>query len=716
MPNVRISDLPPATLPLTGSELLELVQGGFSRQSTVDGLVTAIPAFASEFVVMTATGDLVNERVLTQGAGISIVDGGAGNAVTISSTVIPGGQVDSVVSSTNITVDATDPANPIVNLDAVLIGISMNGVTLSNGGVATSYLDETGAYSVPSGGGPGGASGDVQFNNAGVFGGFGNWDGSTLEIEESQAAIILDESDGGGSSFLRLTSSSTGDSGIQIEFDSSSGTDARIRQVTPGGILEDIWVSFAENAGVGLRFNNVEKMVTVVGGVNMLDSVYIDEKVSANADVAGKGQFWVRNDVPNVPMFTDDAGTDFVLNAAGGVVTELEDGSGNVRFIALTSNIAALRGDGNVDNDQKLLQIQHQNGTLRAEFGNPFANGNLNIRNFVDGQPFQVRCNDAGSVNRILLECHPNSLSNRAVGFFDPTSGSELAGVYETGESGIGGSLRMRNGGGVLVPVGYNVEFPTLEVGGYTFRLDEGGGVIYSTEAAVQVYNLNQDATIPVGQIWFFAKPSGGPITLTAGAGVTITHFSNNGKVTIATAGNSLTLNPGFKGKILKLTTTEFWVDGSDAVSSVAPVEIIKAADDTISNSIAVIDDGELAGFVLAPSTTYRIEGNLIVSSANVTAGFRFVLQTSLAFASSGWSTFFDLGTGSTEGSFVSVTTEQGFTFDVVTSRPGIIRGFVTTGAAATTVDFQWAQQVAVVANTVLRIGSFLRFIPIPTN
>lgn len=32
---------------------------------------------------------------------------------------------------------------------------------------------------------------------------------------------------------------------------------------------------------------------------------------------AGEGRWWVRNDVPNVPMFTDDAGTDWVLNAEG---------------------------------------------------------------------------------------------------------------------------------------------------------------------------------------------------------------------------------------------------------------------------------------------------------------------------------------------------------------------------------------------------------------
>ena len=37
-----------------------------------------------------------------------------------------------------------------------------------------------------------------------------------------------------------------------------------------------------------------------------------------NTPAAGKGEYWVRNDTPCVPVFTDDAGTDHVLNAAGG--------------------------------------------------------------------------------------------------------------------------------------------------------------------------------------------------------------------------------------------------------------------------------------------------------------------------------------------------------------------------------------------------------------
>ena len=60
-----------------------------------------------------------------------------------------GGQVNSVVGGVNINVDAGDPVNPIVNLDAAITGVSVNAVTLTALGVATNFLDETGAYSAP---------------------------------------------------------------------------------------------------------------------------------------------------------------------------------------------------------------------------------------------------------------------------------------------------------------------------------------------------------------------------------------------------------------------------------------------------------------------------------------------------------------------------------------------------------------------------------------
>lgn len=67
--------------------------------------------------------------------------------------------------------------------------------------------------------------------------------------------------------------------------------------------------------------NVVEDTTPQLGGtldangenITNIDSIYINEQAAADPDTAGKGQFWVRNDAPCVPMFTNDVGTDYEL-------------------------------------------------------------------------------------------------------------------------------------------------------------------------------------------------------------------------------------------------------------------------------------------------------------------------------------------------------------------------------------------------------------------
>jgi len=53
----------------------------------------------------------------------------------------------------------------------------------------------------------------------------------------------------------------------------------------------------------------------------MRAGVFIDERASARPDRAGFGQFWVLDNTPNDPMFTDDAGNDFQLATLAGTET-----------------------------------------------------------------------------------------------------------------------------------------------------------------------------------------------------------------------------------------------------------------------------------------------------------------------------------------------------------------------------------------------------------
>jgi len=62
----------------------------------------------------------------------------------------------------------------------------------------------------------------------------------------------------------------------------------------------------------GTSLSNIGTLST--GAITSSGSVFITEAAAAIADVAGDGQFWIENTVPNEARFTDDSGVDFSLN------------------------------------------------------------------------------------------------------------------------------------------------------------------------------------------------------------------------------------------------------------------------------------------------------------------------------------------------------------------------------------------------------------------
>lgn len=92
MPNVTIRDLPPVTIPIDVTDTfleVSVLEAGeeVSRRVAADDLQTAIGLDAS-FVTIGLNAALPNERVITAGTDISLVDGGAGTTVTINFTGI----------------------------------------------------------------------------------------------------------------------------------------------------------------------------------------------------------------------------------------------------------------------------------------------------------------------------------------------------------------------------------------------------------------------------------------------------------------------------------------------------------------------------------------------------------------------------------------------------------------------------------------------------
>ena len=83
-------------------------------------------------------------------------------------------------------------------------------------------------------------------------------------------------------------------------------------------------IRFGDSQDTLMFFDGVDFIIQAVSGNLVLQgeifgtgSLYLTEKAAAGGDFATIGQFWVRDDAPNTPMFTDDLGNDFILNAAG---------------------------------------------------------------------------------------------------------------------------------------------------------------------------------------------------------------------------------------------------------------------------------------------------------------------------------------------------------------------------------------------------------------
>jgi hypothetical protein len=111
-------------------------------------------------------------------------------------------------------------------------------------------------------------------------------------------------------------------------------------------------------AGGDIFYNTLADHVFQIAGATLFEidnggarflfndfGVFFEERSTAGPDLATYGQFWVRNDIPNTPMFTDDVGTDFVLNA------------GLTQPITLTADID---GDGFNLDDMGVLFMREQ--------------------------------------------------------------------------------------------------------------------------------------------------------------------------------------------------------------------------------------------------------------------------------------------------------------------------------------------------------------------
>lgn len=102
----------------------------------------------------------------------------------------------------------------------------------------------------------------------------------------------------------------------------SAGTDLRINDD-----IDTDWMEFVMNTDLAtVNFSTGTSRFRLADGVTL----QLNEIASAPADTAAYGQFWVRSDTPNVPVFTDDAGTDQDLDPS---YSEMNVQNGNYTLV-----------------------------------------------------------------------------------------------------------------------------------------------------------------------------------------------------------------------------------------------------------------------------------------------------------------------------------------------------------------------------------------------
>lgn len=185
----------------------------------ITGIRTEVSSYRNQ-LAMKQAGQHGGGDTVAAGTNVTITTNAAG-AKVINATGGGGGSVQTV---TGLNTDNTDPANPIVK-------ISVDGTTITGAGTPGSPLVATGG----GGGTPGGLNAQLQYNNAGSFGGItgATTDGTAVSLN---AAHLLNPTiNGAGAGLATLVYPNTA-SNATITVPATTGTLALTSQLTAGTV------------------------------------------------------------------------------------------------------------------------------------------------------------------------------------------------------------------------------------------------------------------------------------------------------------------------------------------------------------------------------------------------------------------------------------------------------------------------------------------------
>jgi len=229
---------------------LPVIGGGAGVAPTVGSVSGNTTKFATVNVTTFATGQCVQVDASLNLTTTGSACGAGGGGTTIGTTTVTGGTSGNFLYNNAGVYGERTPAQTTAVLIPFSTSTTAQGVVPgSNGAAATSFLNATGAWSVPAGGGgaPGGATTQVQYNNASAFGGISNV--TTNGTSFTEADINASSS----SSTFVVHGSAFTSTGININSNGNIllGGDG-------GGITIDI------SSSLGVRGNNIVQTVPAI--------------------------------------------------------------------------------------------------------------------------------------------------------------------------------------------------------------------------------------------------------------------------------------------------------------------------------------------------------------------------------------------------------------------------------------------------------------------
>jgi len=253
MANTKISQLPSATTPLAGTELVPIVQGGVTKNVAAQNVVT--PGGLTTQVQYNNAGAFAgssnltfNGTTLTAAAFAGPLNGAVGSTTAAAGTFT----TVNLAGATSGTVALIAPAvagTQSYTLPTAAPAVSGYALTSTTAGVM-SWAASSGS--------PGGLTTQIQFNNSGSFAGSANltWDGTNAQIGATGALRFADAD---SSNYVAFKSPATVASNVTWTLPSTDGTSGQVLSTNGSGVLS--WVDRAAAATT-----SVEYLVVAGGG------------------------------------------------------------------------------------------------------------------------------------------------------------------------------------------------------------------------------------------------------------------------------------------------------------------------------------------------------------------------------------------------------------------------------------------------------------------